>query len=221
MRAARLGLVLVLGVACGPSRAAYQLDVDRVLRTPARPRELAAPASLAPRPWRVGQWALYAVTGTERAYERLRVVAHDACGWWIEQVRQSPTERVEVEACYRDAPEGVASSLELLQEITIRRDATDPVTLDFRHGANAATKRQLAAVLANLTIDAGALATAPREDVTVPAGTFRQAARTELALAAGGQRDHVTRWIHPAVPLGGTVRVDAATGTVALLDYGP
>jgi len=201
--------VVVAVAACGPSRAAYQLDVDRVVRTPARAREAPAPATLAPQPWRVGQWTLHRMTsGDELAYERVRIVAQDACGWWIEQVRQSYTERVEVKACYR-APDGTTPGIDLLQQIVVRRDATDPVTLDFRGGQNADTKQQLAAVLADVTFDARSLAGATREDVQVPAGQFRQAAR------AGDQ------WFHPAVPLGGLVRAQRPAGEAVLLDYGP
>ena len=78
-----------LAAACATSysNGAYKADVDRVIAEySSSGKSIPAPTSSEPKPWGVGQWALYeskARNGT-LGYQWIRVVAKDTCGIWIE-----------------------------------------------------------------------------------------------------------------------------------------
>lgn len=186
--------------------------VDAVLGAHVVPRHVAAPASLDGKPWRVGQWALYRTGGAVPGYERIAVVAIDACGMWIldDQDRYQGSRRYLM--CF--APGRGNAPVDRLRIAILRFGTGAPRVFDFRDGGHVAGRLAFAPLVDRLAPPRGiAVSVSPRDDIVVNAGSFAQAVR----LTEGG----ITRWIHPAVPLGGIVRSRSAHGFESvLLAYG-
>lgn len=191
-------------VACGGKSKppAYVSDVDQVLAARPTPREVAPPAGLEAQPWQVGQWALYRMTtGNVVGYMRYRAVAQDTCGLWFEQTIADRSNKLVITLCLPSPP-----------DLTTAAQATVQVNGGAAQPMNPPPK--------DITL-AGAgwaqQADAPREDVTVPAGRFAGSVKTTTTLKGVA----TTVWSHPAVPLAGTVKAQAANGlTTELVAFG-
>jgi hypothetical protein len=190
----RIALTLVM--VCGCVASSYRANVDRAIANfPTSNRTVAAPQSLTPPAWRIGQWAVYkAHVGHAWTLQSIRVVAKDDCGIWIEAATFSSTEVDSWLVCFRDDP-----TLSLADRLTTAIGSVhgNPTTFHFEHGASAGVSAEMIAGF----LDAVALNAypedAPREDVTVPGGHFMQALRIDDG------KD--IRWIHPDVPFNGTI----------------
>ena len=212
----------------------YKGDVDRVLAAHAAGRrQVAAPVDLEPQSWKVGQWALYKTSQNGNVgYEKRSIVAETACGIWFEVLEESYKHRSVSKVCFRTMPDVTgdpgadARQVELVQIIVLQRDDRPAIVMDFRDGKNA---RMWALVFEVAGAVAPALSSLqwrgktnlPREDLDVPAGHFAQTARLSATVTAGAKAIEVTGWVHPDVPLHGTVKFHTSDGTdVALLGYG-
>ncbi len=208
--------------------AGYRSDVDAVLAANARGgARVGPPAALVPQPWRVGQWALYRTQHDgDLGYEKVGVVGQDACGMWIERVRQDYRHRTVTKICYRDMPQlpadarTIADAIDLVQVEISQHDGARARVLDFRGGQNAQLKQAMQAFGAELVSFAWTAAL-PRQDVSVPAGTFEATARTTANVDVGFMSVTVDAWVHPEVPVEGLVESRSSNGIeTALLAYG-
>lgn len=119
-----IGLVVGCGGQAGPS-AAYRAEVARVL-VPRPPLQVAAPATMAPKPWRLGQWSIYRTTRDgDIAYEWLGIVAQDHCGLWVRFIRQTVKHETSYTACVRPDDAGKAQVFSLISEIDGARSTVD------------------------------------------------------------------------------------------------
>jgi hypothetical protein len=204
---------------CVPSRmnVANRTVVDRVLTAHANAgTQVPAPASLTPQPWKVGQWALYERDGVDgRGYERISVVAEDACGVWFVDEVETYNASDKWTVCLRRAP-GPGR----LQIAISEANGGPPQVVDFHGGDQARFRPDLVALESRLTPpDWREDATFVREDVDAPAGHFAQAIRTSET--PPDSKTTVTRWSHPAVPVDATIRTEATDGRGrVLLTYG-
>jgi hypothetical protein len=225
---ARLILLVTVVSACGASiRPAYKTDVDTQLAAKASPREL-PPASLEPRPWKVGQWAMYRTMDDGKpGYEKWSIVGEDDCGVWIETVSQDYYHRTVSKVCYARMPwlpdsKGniVADAIDLVQVMITRSDDNAPQTFDLREnpGMKDAMKMFATTMVSFQWHNNDAL---PREDVVVPAGRFGGAAAFPLTVSVMWKTITVTTLVHAAVPVYGVVSQAASTGrTSELVDFG-
>ncbi|HEY5933908.1 MAG TPA: hypothetical protein VIU61_04720 [Kofleriaceae bacterium] len=226
---ARLILLVTLAAACGAPaiRPAYKTDVDTRLAAQASRREL-GPTSLEPRPWKVGQWALYRTMDDGKlGYERWSIVGEDECGVWVETVTQDYYHRSITKACYARMPwlpdsRGmiVADVIDLVQVMHTRSDDGETQTFDLRE--NPAMKQNMkmfaSAFVSFQWANNDAL---PRQNVDVPAGRFSGAAAFPLTVTVFWKSITVTTLVHAEVPVYGVVRSTASTGrTSELVDFG-
>lgn len=204
-------LALSVLVACGgdsrakptaPRAPAFQRDVDQVLAVKPTPRTVDAPSELAPIPWRAGQWALYRVTDKSSiGYMRYRALREDTCGMWFEQTIANPQHRMVVQLCVKSPPDLTTTTQATLQ---LDAGAAQPLSPLPKHVAlpGAGWEQQSGA---------------PRETIAVPAGSFAGTVKTTQPIKGV----ETTVWSHPAIPLAGTVKAQAATGvTTELVDFG-
>ncbi len=149
-------------------------------------------------PWKIGQSVTYEVTDKQQTKTvTLRVVAEDACGFWLDVDNGDQTLRM----CVTRAP------LLEVHTLVVRKDGLTTAVTDGPP-ADAST---VAPLLELLTADWNGRRGMPREDVTTPATTFPAA----LKEVNGGR----TRWSHPAVPLGGVVRETEGDVSTILVDF--
>ena len=222
-------------VAAGCARSyvnpAYTADVDRVFAAHAGSnRRIAAPATLEPKPWKVGSWALYKRGGSYvqqryEGYETISVVAVDPCGIWISSDSHGYYDRHRWMICLRLKADGSvdtsADPKDLVQIAIWESNGGPPDIVDFRNGQNTKERDALRPDINWLFPPRGLdNANLPREDVDVPAGHFAQTIRTTEKLDPGGSRE-VTRWSHPDVPFDGAVKRLTSDGRErVLLAYG-
>jgi len=210
---------------------AYRIDVDRVLAEHTRStREVAAPAALEPKPWKVGQWALYKragkyVTDGFEGYEKISVIAEDSCGVWIVDESHGYVDRHRWTFCLRRpdaATEAHTDPVDLVQVAIWESNGGPPDIVDLRFGQNSKESREIllpvaAQLLPRHWSDPASL---PREDIDVPAGHFLQALRMTVT-RNGTTPGADTRWAHPDVPFDATIRRLTSDGRdYVLLAYG-
>ncbi len=225
-----LVFVLLWIAACaGPQiKAAYKSDVDATLASQAPASRDVPRAALEPRPWQVGQWTLYrTVHDGKPGYEKLSIVAHDDCGFWLEQVRQDYYHRSITKICYARMPwlpdtsgNYVANTMDLVQVMVSQGDRGRPQVWDFRKNPQMKESMKLLAqsVVSFDWVNKDSL---PREDVAVPAGRFAGAATFPITVTVLWKTITVTTRIHADVPVYGIVRSDASTGQSSeLLAFG-
>jgi hypothetical protein len=202
-------LLLIVVLACGgghkpPATPAFKIDVDEVLKQAhSAPRDVAAPTNLAPTPWQIQQWALYRLADKNGTvgYMRYGVIRQDTCGLWFEQQIADRQHRLTVNLCVASPPDLTTVAQALIQVDGNQATPMNPPPRDI--------------TLAGAGWDQ--VAGAPREDIVVPAGTFAGAVKTTVQLKGVA----TTVWSHPAVPLAGTVKAEAANGVVTeLVDFG-
>ena len=196
----------VVLAACGGGTSkppAYVSDVDGVLAAKPAARDVAAPATLEAQPWKVGQWALYRMTtGDVVGYMRYRAVAQETCGLWFEQTIADRSTKLVIKLCLASPPDLASATQASLQVNSGAPQVLNPPPKDMTL-AGAGWAQQ---------------ADAPREELRVPAGHFAGSVKTTMTLKGVA----TTVWSHPAVPLAGTVKVQAANGvTTELVDFGP
>lgn len=221
-----------IAIACSRPhlRSPYAADVDRLIATHSAvesTKQLPEPSSLEPRPWKVGQWSLYAVrklslTGAQVSIFSTRVVAEDSCGIWLELLEQDYERRVITTICFRVSsvrPTNARDILDRMQIVISERDQSPPDVTDFRDGRNEGAKRDYEAKAWHLLVPLFANSTElPREDLHVPAGHIRGAIRrTSIPSVLGS----LVLWSHPAVPFDATVKATSSDGFErVLLDFG-
>ena len=227
------GLVGLVAAGCAHSyvNPAYKADVDRVFAAHAGSnRQIAAPATIEPKPWKVGAWALYRRGGSsvqmgDEGYERISVVAEDPCGTWVLDESHGYYDQHSWMICLRPVAAGPTDAsidpVELVQVAIWESNGGSPWIVDFRNGQNAAYRTVVTAVASRLLPDPGLdRADLPREDVDVPAGHFAQAIRTTEMLDPKTQL-RFARWSHPDVPFDATVKSSTSDGRErVLLAYG-
>ena len=218
-------------VACGPKiNPAYQMRVDRILAEhPAKDNRIEAPRTLAPQPWKVGQWAIYKVweTNGDIGFERLSVVKQDDCGIWVETFHVSPRTKTISQVCFERMPfdsdpdKAVKQALDLVR-IMKTKSGDEPVqTIDFSTPQGAMMRGMMQGMSQGMYFDWRIDDSVPREVISVPAGTFVQAAQITATVRLGFITLTSQVWVHPAVPLNGSVRTEGPKGyRTELLAYG-
>jgi hypothetical protein len=226
---ARLILLATVAAACGaPSiRPAYKTDVDTRLAAQSSRREIGT-TTLEPRPWKVGQWALYrTVDEGKPGYEKWSIVGEDECGVWIETVSQDYYRRSITKVCYTRMPwlpdsrgNIVADAIDLVQVMHTRADDGETQTFDLRQnpGMKESMKMFASTMISFQWAHNDRL---PRQDVDVPAGRFAGAAAFPLTVTVLWKSITVTTLVHAEVPVYGVVSQAASTGrTSELVDFG-
>jgi hypothetical protein len=204
-------LAVVVLVACA-ARPPYRDDITAAVTARRPARQIAAPVDgIAPRPWKVGQWALYKIVhGDEVVLEKLAVVAEDTCGIWIEQIRIAAYRRWSVKLCFRAGGlDSRTATFDAIQLAIAQRDDEPPQVIERADRIRRARIFPVHFLHARWRDDRAGV----REDVHVDAGVFAQASRVV--------HEDATLWFHPDVPFGGIVRGRSSGGTeTTLLDYG-
>lgn len=180
--------LLGLAVGCAGSTAGYRAEVTRVL-APRPPVRIAAPTATVPRPWEIGQWALYRTRQDgDTAFQWLGVVAKDSCGTWVRSIEQSVKQEFIFTACVRPDASGRLRVAYVINE----RDGK-MATVDFRREPQ--VMPLLGFVPAWTTTE-----NLTGEAIDVAAGHFEGAIRVGAAL------------VHPAVPFAGWLKTRALDG---------
>jgi hypothetical protein len=221
LQLAAVGSVVLAAAGCARSyvNVAYKADVDRVLTTrTSSNKHIAAPATLEPKLWKVGQRVFYKRGGgpDDTGYEKISVVAADPCGIWIVDETRGYYDWTKWTLCLRpqaNAPNDAnIDALDRLQVAIWESSGGPPQVIDFRYGQNTKRKKSLRSVVSRLLpprwLDNGSLI---REDVDVPAGHFAQAIRATERLDAPTPLD-VSRWSHPDVPFDAMVKARMSDG---------
>jgi hypothetical protein len=221
-------LVAPFAVAGKPDPAAVQFR-DDALATPSSTASVPATSVLEARPWAVGQWTLYRHTDRKGrvSVQRLSVVRHDDCGWWVETTTvDAKTRQSTVKVCYREAPTLAATAGETTRrgvdqvQVMITIDGGDPEVLDFRTPEGEMLRGMMAGSAGSMLRDWD-LDLDTTEPVTVHAGTFDGAIRGTYEMRFAFLRFSGTGYVHGAIPLNGTLRFDASDGSSQeLLAYG-
>ncbi len=200
-------MLLALGLSlagCAQPRPSPQYRAQIADVVAPRPQSL-LPASTdtAPRPWALGQWAIYKTTATDGAvgYMRFDVISVDGCGTWVRLILQGVDVRRSWSVCVRDQPDG----RKLVAYVVDNADGA-VVSGDFRDDPRPA--RYLALFMPPV-VPAGSSV----ESVDVPYGHVDGATRSD--------RPRTTTWSHPAVPFTGLVKQQSHSGgTTELLSFG-
>jgi hypothetical protein len=216
---------IAVSLAC----ACFKPDVDRTIAEYSSAFSSVVhppPASEQPKPWKVGQWALYKLTDNGAVgYERLRVVAKDECGDWIEDVQETYHHRWTWLLCigHGPTPTDRAQALGRLQ-VVVEQSYDDVAIYDFRTGPGirpgTRPKREYEGLVSRLFPALRCAACErPPEDVAVPAGRFI-AAQHETTSSKDGSVE-LSRWFRSDVPFDGTVKLVDSHGQYAdeLLGY--
>lgn len=224
--------VALIATACSRPhlRSQYAIDVDWAIARHSKEnstRRVPAPASLEPRPWKIGQWARYMVRtpgagGDRLSIHALRVLAEDSCGIWIEFVAQDYEHRSVTTMCFSASavrPTNAREVVDRLQIVISERNEDVPIVYDFRDPRDAAGKRAYEAVAWNLVVPSFVdSAELPREDVDVLAGHI---AGTIRRTSVSGPSPSLALWSHPDVPFDATVKATFQHGVEhVLLDFG-
>lgn len=213
-RLALLILVAACATTAAPATDPYKAQVDAVLaKHPATARTIPEPASLAAKPWKVGQWALYIHQGAGHpAYQRIRVVGSGACGVWISAEARTYRAHYKWRLCVRAADYTAGNALDLVQVFIVQNDGA-PKTIDAKSG-DARAKHDREGFVEGLLppqIAEGDPDLA-REDIDVPAGHFVRVVREN--------RGDAVRWFSPDVPFDGTIKRHTQAFDLVLLAYG-
>lgn len=202
-----------------------QALTDELLQQTRQARDVGAPDSWDPKPWRVGQWALYKSTqdGKDPQITRIMVVEQTGDGYWLESEQLDYYGRTLTRTLYARQPRSAEEAIDVLRKIITRQDDAEPVEQDFTEDNQfvAMMKRAMKHV-ANGVVAPSDAAGLPKEDAAVPAGLFRSAAKFQGSIHIGPVEKHFTGWFHPEVPMGGAVKTVDAEGKFVqeLLDYG-
>lgn len=202
-----------------------QALTNELLQQTRQTREIAAPQSWDPVPWKAGQWALYKVTqdGKEPSISRIMIVEQTGDGFWLETEQLDYYGRTLTRTLYARQPQNAEEAIDAVQKILTRQDDGEVQEQDFSQNNQfvAMMKRSMKHV-SNGIVAPTDVSNAPKEDAEVPAGIFRSAARFEGSFHFGPVEKRFTGWYHPAVPLNGGVKTVSADGefTHELLDYG-
>jgi hypothetical protein len=213
--------VLVLSLAsCVRAQRPFQDPVLQVLQQHAEPgsTQYAAPGpALEAQPWKVGQWTLYKRRfGQALFIETFKVVAQDACGFWIENEVRSSFSRTRWTFCVTQQPAPDSHHLEESLGALIERDNDTVVALgDFRRGEW--DRQPFVWLVESVHAPWASHADLPREDVMTPAGRFDGAVKMTSKRGSA----EVSQWSHPDVPLGGLIRETSSDDRErVLLDFG-
>ena len=203
--------VAVLATACvttvSPPRSTA---VDRSVRGV---RYVPAPVELAPKPWKIGQWATYSRSGS---LESFALVAEDACGMWFSYTRDESNGTNEILLCMRPIASPLAARETPLDQLQMVVEGSGDArrVIDLRGDGHWQEKRRYAAIVARLY---GCTCTpSAREDVDVPAGHFEGTTRIDVR----GRNGTSTYWSHPAVPFAGLVLAAIPHDATRLVAYG-
>jgi hypothetical protein len=211
----------VLSGACATASVAepYKTDVDGVIaKHPATTKTIPEPGTLAAKPWKVGQWALYEHHGADGrpAYQRIRVVGEGSCGVWIAAEARTYRAHFKWRLCVHPAADRGGSVLDLVQVFIIQNDGA-PKTIDVHSGDSRAKHDREGFVQGLLPPQiADGDPQLVREDVDVPAGHFVRVVRETQHLDGG----ETVRWFSPDVPFDGTIKRHTPTFDFVLLAYG-
>ncbi|MFN7131108.1 MAG: hypothetical protein ACK4N5_03445 [Myxococcales bacterium] len=221
-----LALALAFAPACARSiNPQTQALTNQLLQETRNARDVGAPASYEPKPWKAGQWVLYRVTqnGKDPQVTRIKVVEQTSDGFWIETEQVDYYNRTLTRVLYSRQPRNYDEAVDAIQKIITRQDDGDPQEQDFTQDNELVRmmKRTMKHV-GNGLVAPTDVSSAPREDVTVPAGSFKSTAKFEAALFLGPIEKRFTGWYHPEVPLNGGVKTVTTDGewTHELLDFG-
>ncbi|MFT3699487.1 MAG: PEGA domain-containing protein [Kofleriaceae bacterium] len=128
----------------GCATGGYRNDLHEARAVEPLGAAVAAPAVMAPQPWKVGQWVLYRwrLANGDIEYLHEAVVARDSCGLWVEQTYESEKYRNTRLACWKEMPDPshADQAAELLEVMITKHDDDRPVVYDFRGTANFAKR---------------------------------------------------------------------------------
>jgi len=167
------------------------------------------------KPWKVGQWATYRMTNRVGvSVVRMRVVAEDGCGFWIDFEIDDGQRRGVPRSCLRrEVRPGLRMVRDSIGVITARINGEVSQITDMASAPRRAGLYALYAIIHPAWAGHTGLA---QEDVTTPGGTFLQAFKETRTL----NRVTRTRWSHPEVPIAGTVRELEGDDELILLAHG-
>jgi hypothetical protein len=167
-------------------------------------------------PWKIGQWVVYKrVHGSGIALEQLRIVAQDSCGFWIEWWMHENGARKTWLYCVRSQPSADDTRpYESLLAVAERQNREVALFEDLRAGSTDRTRWGW--LVASVMSPAPGRTDLTRENVPTPIGTFQGAAKVTTSEGTG----EVTRWSHPAVPLGGIVKETTSDYERVLVGFG-
>lgn len=197
-------VALLVGlVACAPSYKA-RLDVAvGQARTAKTIAPVETPVSL---PWKIGQWAVYATS--DGGYQTIELYGEDRCGQWFNAKLVSQDGTVAWAVCVRPPHGPSTRPIDWVGEVIVfdKYGGRETSVDDLEH-------RDAFVAVVQSFFPASWSATSQREEVDVRAGHFVGAVRSD---EPGG-----TRWTHPDVPFGSTVRFrTSAGGEFSLVAYG-
>lgn len=181
----------VLLVACTSSTPPYRDEVDTFLAShPSRTKN--PPNVLGVGPWTLGRWATYSRIGEHgaRGFDRITVVAIDACGTWIEDISLDVDEQHRRLVCVQ--PSTSSDPLDIIHEVRFQGGADLPsVDVDFA-GDRAALRRLVGPLVAKLVSPTRAVGLGGEADELVEWG--EGATRSVVSsLANRGTRLYVDR----------------------------
>lgn len=184
-------LVVVMACARRPTAIpAYRAHIAEVL-APRAALHIAAAPMLAPKPWAVGQWAVYqTLVDGEIGYERLGIVAIEGCGTWVQVVQQAVQRRTTWTACVTVGADGRKRIASLIGDeggwvSTSGRDPPEGWLLSL--------------FVPTWSPSEGAAG----EGVDVFAGHF------DGVIREPADRDGTIVWVHPSVPFDGRVKSES------------
>jgi len=225
-------LSVVLGVSMAavafakppPPAPDYAALFQELSAPPAAPHLVPAPAAADPLPWAVGQWARFKNTNPESGavtYHRTSIVGHDDCGWWVESVSTTGDSGSVLKICYKVPAWPRPETTEPIVQVIEARDGDEkPVVVDIRTKKGAKMAGQLGNLFRGafqpLTYTEGA---AP-ESITVESGTFEGCSRVDVEASAMTTRVTGVGWVHPAVPVFGTVNGQVGGILTEVVDFG-
>jgi hypothetical protein len=211
--------VLASMVGCGASiNPQLKASIDR--RNAAlsqRDTHHEAPTTAEPAALEVGQWVQYRMINEERevSFTTQKIVGRVGTAYWIELVSETYYGTTALlmlaELGNRTDPEQIDVQ-RLIQKHDDDEPMEDALTLSMLRGS-------YRSMLADLSISWQGLA---QEDASSPAGHFAQAYRKRVEVSALGMTRVSDVWLHPAVPVNGSVRsvgIDYQ-GTMELIDFG-
>jgi hypothetical protein len=196
---------------------------------PAETHQVGAPADIQPMQWEPGQWSLYKRTDKKGrvSVEKLSIVDKDACGYQVESIQWTEQGKTGTRICYAEMPvawsahEAIEVATDLVRVLTTWNEGSEPMTIDFSTPEGAMMRGMMRVIghgmMSTLRIDIEG----GGETVTVPAGTFAGTIHVNGKWQLGPLKIQVEGRAHPAVPINGSVRVEARDGSkTELVDFG-
>lgn len=189
-------------------------------------RRVGPPATHEFKPWAPGQWAAYRTfSGKERlpSFVQIQVLDQSDDGIWLQTESQTYYGRTVSRVLYAKMPTTADEALDLMKKIVVEADDQEPQEMDFT--VDNPIVRMMKGTMKQHVGWGHASTQVSYEgatEVRVPAGTFEGCGTYRATVNVAGTSYTATSYVHPEVPLGGTVRSVSEDGehVSELIDYG-